>query len=108
MSVKSTKKTEWYKGRVQRGCEICGYKQEHLKNNGLELCHIVEPKNHGTSGEYNCLLLCPNCHVAFDNVIKRAVYIALHLNKWSEGYVPESWRVGGPKTVQRNYSRDGK
>ena len=92
--VKPTaKKKMWFVDRCKGGCQICGTKIPHLKNNGLQWSHIISSTiDGGSDEEINCLALCPNCSVAFDVILKPAIYKAL--DKLNNGIIPESWENG--------------
>lgn len=91
--VKPTAKTKkWYVDRCEYGCQICGTTFPHLKNNGLQWSHIISQNDGGSDEEINCLVLCPNCSVAFDVILKPAIYKAL--DKFYCGMMPKSWENG--------------
>ena len=93
MAAKSTaKKKKWFVDRCEDGCQICGTKFPHLKNNGLQWSHIISPNDGGSDEEINCLVLCSNCSVAFDVILKPSIYGAL--NKLNCRIVPDSWENG--------------
>jgi 5-methylcytosine-specific restriction endonuclease McrA len=94
----TAKKKKWFVDRCEEGCQICGTKFPHLKNNGLQFSHIISPKDGGSDEEINCLALCPNCSTAFDVILKPAIYKAL--DKLSTRRIPESWEKGeGRKSI---------
>jgi 5-methylcytosine-specific restriction endonuclease McrA len=88
----TAKKKKWFVDRCEDGCQICGTKFSKLKNNGLQWSHIISSKDGGSDEEINCLVLCPNCSVAFDVILKPAIYKAL--DKLNTRRIPESWENG--------------
>lgn len=83
---------KWFKDKCEGGCQICGRKIPTLKNNGLEWSHIVSKKDNGNDQQINCLVLCPTCALAFDTVIKPAIFKSLI--QLTDGKVPRSWENG--------------
>jgi len=82
------KDSEWFRGRCESGCQICGTKL-YGKNNGLEWAHIVNNEAGGDNKEVNCLALCPNCAYVLDYVLKPAIYKAL--KEFTDSEVPDNW-----------------
>ena len=88
---KPNKDSEWFRGRCESGCQVCGTKLCG-KNNGIEWSHIVNDKAGGDNKEVNCLALCPNCAYALDYVLKPAIYKAL--KEFTNSEVPDNWENG--------------
>jgi 5-methylcytosine-specific restriction endonuclease McrA len=89
---KQAKQSKWYREKRAIGCELCGRKIPTLENNGLEFSHIISLKDNGTNQQFNCLALCPTCSLAFDTVIKPALYRAFTGLNIQE--IPLSWKNG--------------
>ena len=84
------KDKKWFKDKAKLGCQLCGHKSPGLKNNGLQAAHILSKKlEKGNDEEVNCLVLCKNCELAFDRVIKPALFDAMVHFKIRK--LPESW-----------------
>jgi 5-methylcytosine-specific restriction endonuclease McrA len=86
------KNSKWYKEKLANGCELCGRKIPTLENNGLEFSHIISKNDNGTNQQFNCLALCPTCSIAFDTVIKPALYKAFTELNIRE--IPLNWKNG--------------
>ena len=93
MAAKTTaKKKKWFIDLCDGGCQICGTKLPHLNNYGLEWSHIISKNDGGNDEKTNCLVLCPNCSLAFDIILNPAIYSAV--DKLNGKIVPESWKNG--------------
>lgn len=88
MAAKPTaKKKKWFKDLCEGGCQFCG-----VKVPDPQWSHIISKNDGGSDEEINCLALCPNCSVAFDVILKPAIYEAL--DKLNDRRIPESWEKG--------------
>lgn len=63
----------------RKACELCGWHHPSRKGYGLEEAHILAD-GFGPRQRWNILTLCPNCHTAFDMVIKPRLIAALCLS----------------------------
>jgi hypothetical protein len=86
------KKRKWFREKCLNGCELCGRKIPTLPNNGLQWSHIISNNDDGKDEKVNNLALCPTCSLAFDTVIKPAIFKSF--NHYKVGQIPGSWENG--------------